>query len=345
VRVLAQPVELGNGRTGILAVTRPIQELQDTLLHLGVLLAGAVALLAVVVAVLAYRLAGRALRPVRLIAATARDLSEHDLHRRLAMDLPNDELGELASTFNGMLARLEAAFRSLQQFTADAAHELRAPLALLRAELEVSLRRVRTPAEYQVSQQVALAEVERLAALVDRLLMLARADAGALDPRFEEVDLGDLIEETVERWRPLADLHDVETRAEVRREGIAIADPDLLRRLVDNLLDNAVRHTPAGGTVIVSVDETDAGWEIAVADTGPGIPPDQRDSLFERFSRGDASRARATGGAGLGLALCTVIAELHGGWIDLDDTVAHGARLRMSLPRSARSGDLSRERV
>jgi heavy metal sensor kinase len=331
-RVLAQPVDPGGGPVvGVLAVTRPVQELHETLFVLALLLAGSVALLVVVVSSLAWLLAGRALRPVRQIAATARDLSEHDLHRRITLDLPADELGELAATFNGMLARLDTAFTTLQDFTADAAHELRAPLALLRAELEVSLARARTPAEYEASQRIALAEVERLAALADQLLLLARADVGELQPTVEEVDIGDLVEETTERWRPLAGRRAIEVAAEVHDEGTLQADPRLLRRVLDNLFDNAVRHTPDGGTVRVAVERGDM-WNITVSDTGAGIPPDQRLRLFERFARGDAARARATGGAGLGLALCRAIADLHGGSITLDEDHGGGARFRLRLP-------------
>jgi heavy metal sensor kinase len=318
-------------------VTRPARELQDTLLILGLLLAAAVVVLATVVSLLAYHLAGRALRPVRAIAATARDLSQRDLHRRLSLDLPPDELGELGETFNAMLARLDSAFTALQQFTADAAHELRAPLALLRAELEVSLRYPRSPSEYRASQQIALAEVERLNGIADQLLTLARADAGALRPDFEIVDLGDLAEETVERWRPLARSRGVDLSIEVPDEGSAPADPELLRHLLDNLLDNAVRHTPAGGAVLVSVASRDNAWEIVVSDTGPGIPAQQRASIFERFTRGDAARGRATGGAGLGLALCRVIAEVHGGSIVLDGDGPRGATFRVYLPRQRSS--------
>ncbi|HEY2703388.1 MAG TPA: ATP-binding protein [Candidatus Dormibacteraeota bacterium] len=334
-RVLAVPVDAGGTVAGVVAVSRPVQELRDTLLVLALLLCGGVVLLTAVVASLAWLLAGRALRPVRQIAATARDLSEHDLQRRITLDLPADELGELAATFNGMLARLDTAFTTLQQFTADAAHELRAPLALLRAELEVSLARVRTPEEYEASQRIALAEVERLAALADQLLLLARADAGALQPTVEEVDIGDLVEETAERWRPLAGRRGIEVTAEVHQEGALPGDPLLLRRLLDNLVDNAVRHSPDGGRVRVGVVRGDM-WEVTVSDGGPGVPAELRATLFERFARGDTARGRATGGAGLGLALSRAIAGLHGGSIALDPDGGPGARFRVRLPRAAR---------
>ena len=203
-RIAATPVQLSGTTRDAVVVGRSMGDIQQTLFEVGALLAAVVAVLVVAVVALSYALAGRALRPVRLMAATARDISEHDLHRRVELRLPDDELGELAETLNDMLARLEVAFESLQQFTADAAHELRAPLALLQAELEVSLRRARTPHEYAASERVALAEVERLRRLVNRLLILARSDAGALQPLIQRVDVGDLLEETAERWRHVA---------------------------------------------------------------------------------------------------------------------------------------------
>jgi heavy metal sensor kinase len=335
-RVVAQPVDTGGGGTAVLAVLRPVNELRSTLLQLGVALAAVVLLLTAAVWLLAHRLTGRTLQPVRAIAATARDITEHDLHRRVDLALPSDELGELAATFNAMLGRLEAGFAALQQFTADAAHELRAPLAVLRAELEVSLGKQRSTGEHVATERVALVEIERLSVIADQLLTLARAEAGALVPDAQAVDLGDLVDETVERWRPLARGKRVSLRAEVVDEGAVIGDPHLLRRVLDNLLDNAVRHSPAGGAVTVRLRRDGASWRLAVADSGPGVAPAVRGTLFERFTRGDEARGRDTGGAGLGLALCRAIATVHGGSVSLLDTPpGSGATFELTLPAAA----------
>jgi signal transduction histidine kinase len=224
------------------------------------------------------------------------------------------------------------AFDSLQQFTADAAHELRAPLALLQAELEVSLRRTRTPNEYATSERVALAEVERLRRLVDRLLILARSDASAVQPFMQRVDVGDLLEETAERWRHVAGEKSVVIDVDLAVEGSLNGDPELLRSLLHNLLDNAVRHTPAGGRVGVRAERNTSTWHISVSDTGAGISAGMRDSIFRRFTRGDAARSPGTGGAGLGLALCRVIAEMHGGRITVGDHAGGGANFEVTLP-------------
>ncbi|MFI5284918.1 MAG: ATP-binding protein [Candidatus Dormibacteria bacterium] len=331
-RIRATPVRLDGTTVDAVVVGQGVGDLQQTLFEVAALLVGVVVVLAIAVVALSYALAGRALRPVRLMAATARDISEHDLHRRVELSLPDDELGELAVTFNDMLARLEVAFDSLQQFTADAAHELRAPLALMQAELEVSLRRARTAQEYTASERVALAEVERLRRLVNRLLILARSDAGALQPLLQRVDAGDLLEEAAERWRTVARARDIAIDVDLVDEGLVDCDPELLRSLLHNLLDNAVRHTPAGGRVGVRAEMQDGTWHIRVSDTGPGIPADMRDSIFRRFTRGDAARATSTGGAGLGLALCRVIAEVHGGRIAVDDNGAEGATFEVIIP-------------
>lgn len=332
MRLMADPVSLGNGTTGTLVLTRPLAELDQTLTRAALLLAVGVGILALVASLIGYWLAGRALRPVRVMAATARDISEHDLHRRLTLDLPPDELGELAATFNAMLARLDASFASLRRFTADAAHELRAPLAVLRAEVEVTLQRPRAAAEYRDALRSVLGEAERLSRLADQLLLLARADAGALQPHFTAVDLPDLLEETLSRWRPLAARKRLVLESDVPAVATVQGDADLLRRLVDNLLDNAIRHTPTDGVVRATCTTDDTSWRLAVEDEGPGIEPSLRPVVFERFTKGDPARRRESGGAGLGLSLCAIVARLHGGTIRIEDG-AGGARLVAELAR------------
>lgn len=336
-RILAHRVELGDGAGALLILARPVSEQEETLALVGVLLAAGAAVLVLGAATLGYWLAGRALAPVRVMSATARDISEHDLHRRIDLDLPpGDELGELAATFNAMLARLEAAFEGLQRFTSDAAHELRAPLALMRTQVEVMLRKERTPDEYRESHRSLLAEIERLSRVAEQLLLLARADAGALSPRAQQLEVAQLLEDVAERWRPLARQRGLNLSVELPAEGTLQGDPDLLRRLLDNLLDNALRHTPPGGRIGLSAGRHDGTWRLAVEDNGPGVEPSLRPRLFERFTRADAARGRDTGGAGLGLSLCAAIAAAHGGRISLEDPSAGGARFVVHLPGTDR---------
>jgi two-component system heavy metal sensor histidine kinase CusS len=230
-----------------------------------------------------------------------------------------------------MLDRLEQAFENLQRFTADAAHELRAPLALMRTQVEVTLRRQRAPAEYVAGYRFLMGEIERLSRLADQLFLLARADAGALVPERAPLDLSDLVEEVVERWRPMAREREARLQGRTVGTGMIAADEELLRRVLDNLIDNGLRHTPRGGSVTVEARHMEREWQIVVHDTGPGVEPGVRPRLFERFARADAARARATGGAGLGLSLCAAIVNAHGGSIALEEA-ATGARFVPRLP-------------
>jgi heavy metal sensor kinase len=335
-RVRAQRLSaMGAGpSTVVLVVSRSTAEMQSTLTTIAVLLATTVPLLIVVASVLGYIVAGRALRPVRRIAAAARDISEHDLNRRLDMQLPPDELGELGATFDAMLARLDASFSALRRFTADAAHELRAPLAVMRSEVDVALARDRNAADYRDSLVSLAAEIERLSRLADQLLVLARADAGALQPQREPVDVPDFVEDVVDRWRTLGTQRGLTLVTHLADSGHLRGDADLLRRVLDNLLANALEHAPQGTAIEVSAAPAPGDaqwWLITVADSGPGVAPELRDRLFERFARADPARARNSGGAGLGLALAAAIVEAHGGTLTLD-TGAPGARFVVRLP-------------
>lgn len=333
-RLRAAPVQLRNGEVRVLVVAHSRAEADQVVATTATVLLAGMLVLVIAASVLGYGLAGTALRPVREIVSAAREFSERDLHRRIRLDLPSDELGELADTFNAMLARLETAFDSLSRFTADAAHELRAPLALIRTEAEVTLRRGRTAEEYQASLGTVLAEAERLGRMADQLLMLSRAEAGALAVQMADVDVTTLIDDAVHLWQPLAAKRQVRLTVTAAGGSAVLGDADLLRRLLDNLVDNALRYSPPESTIEITSRVVDRTLEIAVADSGPGVPETARASIFERFSRADQSRTRATGGAGLGLALCAAIAHLHGGAITLEQRPGSGARFVTRLPVS-----------
>lgn len=330
--VYAETLQTGEGGKAVLIVSRSVGELQAALAQT-VLFLGVLSILVVVAGtLLAHRLTGRVLLPVRRIASTARSLSQHDLHRRVDVEVPPDELGELVQTFNDMLARLEASFESLRRFTADASHELRSPLTMMRSELEGTLARARTPAEYRQVLRGLEEEVEHMSRMVDQLLMLARADAGVLQPADSNIDVADLLHETAARWRPVADRHHVGIVVQAPESGTLWADPDLLRRLLDNLIDNAIRHSPSAGTVYLAGSRSDGGWSVEVRDEGQGVPEAARATLFDRFARSETARDRQSGGAGLGLALSRAIAESHGGRLELVSAGGPGATFRLFLP-------------
>ncbi|MBJ7603818.1 MAG: HAMP domain-containing protein [Candidatus Dormibacteraeota bacterium] len=285
--------------------------------------------------VLAWLLVGRTLRPVRAIAAAARDIGDQELDRRVTVPAPPDEVGELKATFNEMLARLEKSFKSLRQFTADASHELRSPLTLMRTEVDVALTRQRTPLEYQRVLGRVQREIEHLGRVADQMLLLAQADAGQLLPQRVALDVPDLTEEVAARWRRTALERGIELRVDAPEAGIVLADPDLVRRVLDNLLDNALRHSPETGQVNLSAARQGQEWWFEVSDEGAGVPIGIRESVFERFTRADSARGRRSGGAGLGLALSAAVARAHGGTLELlDDPAEMGAtfRLRLAAP-------------
>ena len=331
-RALAVPLTGSSDSSAVLIVSRSVGEMQATLRNTLIVLSVVSLLLLVAGGVLTYWLAGRALAPVRRIAGLARSISEHDLHRRVDVKAPPDELGELVDTFNSMLARLESSFASLGRFTADASHELRAPLTLMRSEIEGALSRNRSREEYKRVLSALEGEVDHLSRLADQLLVLARADAGALEPAREPVDVADLLHETGARWEGAAEKNHARIEVDAPTAGFLTADPPLLRRVLDNLVDNAVRHAPEGSAVSLRGYRSDGGWSLEVADRGPGVPPERRAELFSRFAKSDRARTPDGGGAGLGLALSAAIAGAHGGTLVLVDGEGPGARFRLDLP-------------
>lgn len=330
-RVYVVQITKGNNPE-VLVVSRSVAEMIATQGRTFLSLAVVSLALLVIGGLISYSLAGRALRPVRTIASTARSISEHDLGKRVEMKVPPDELGELVATFNAMLERLDAAFKTMSRFTADASHELRAPLALMRSEIEGTLSRARTREEYRQTLEALGGDIEHLSRLADQLLILARADAGALVPASEKVDIADFLHETGARWETTAEKRDVRIEVVAPSSGYVEADPGLLRRLIDNLVDNAVRVTGEGTPVSLRAYRADGGWNVEVADHGPGIPEDFRSRLFSRFSRADAARSPQDGGAGLGLALSQAIVRAHGGRIELVGEEDAGAVFRVHLP-------------
>jgi two-component system OmpR family sensor kinase len=332
-RVFAEPLNVSlKAQSPVLVVSRSMGEMQASMATVRLLLVLLSALVIVTGAALAYRQTGRALRPVREIASMAQSISEHDLHRRVDIALPPDELGELAATFNAMLARLDDSFEGLRRFTADASHELRTPLALMRTELDGALAHKRNPAENQRVLEELQVEVERMSRMVDRLLMLARADAGALHPALAPVDVADTLYEAAARWRPDAERKGVRIEVQAPDTGHVKADPDLLRRVLDNLLDNAIRHAPNQSPIQLAAQRDGDVWRLDVHDGGPGVPAEARPLLFRRFARLDGYHDQGSGGAGLGLALSRAIAEAHGGSLVLVENGSAGALFRLSLP-------------
>jgi heavy metal sensor kinase len=269
------------------------------------------------------RMSRRALQPVQQIALQAERITSSNLHERIPVNQTGDELDHLAVVFNQTMARLEQSFQQLRQFTADASHELRTPLAAIRTIGEVGLERDGTREDYRELVGSMLEEVNRLTRLVEDLLMIARADSGAIQLRYTDVDLTVLTHDTVALLEPLAD--DKEQRIAFASTGpVRIqADPMILRQAVINILHNAIKYSPARSVISIRVGE-DA--TITIEDAGPGIPPEQAGRIFDRFYRIDGGRSRDAGGFGLGLSIAQWAVQAHGGTISVS-----GSTFRISM--------------
>ncbi len=331
LRMVTVPVRDQRAVVGALQVGLNRDEIDEALGQLIRILAVAGPAVLLVATIGGYFLAGRALNPVVTITALAGRISEQDLHARLQLDLPDDELGRLARTFDTMLARIEEAFDRQRRFTGDAAHELRTPLTLMRSQIDVILAYPRSPDEYQAALREQISDLERLTGLVGTLLTLARADTGRLVPDRVAFDLAATVDLVLEQYRPVATAAGVELRDESASCRL-VADEDLLVQVLVNLLDNALAHTPAGGTVTVGCKAAGAQVSLWVTDTGSGIAPEHQARVFDRFYRVDAGRGSARGGTGLGLAICRAIADAHGGSIELTSVPGAGTRVELVIP-------------
>jgi heavy metal sensor kinase len=277
-------------------------------------------------------LARRALRPVDRMAETARRISAEQLAARLEDRGANDELSRLAQTLNEMLGRLDTSFRQIRQFSADASHELQTPLTILKGEIEVALRMPRTPEEYQRILKSALEEIDRVARLVEGLLLLARADAGVLRMDLQPVDLAQLVEDVYGQAKVLADRRKITLLLGVMEPLSIRGDYERLRQVLLNLVDNGIKYTPSGGRVTLSL-QRDGEWaSLRVTDTGIGLSPGDQEKIFERFYRSAEDRSRGEGGAGLGLCIARSIAEAHGGKIQVESTPGLGSTFTVLLP-------------
>ncbi len=345
LRIVAVPARW-QGQHQVLVAAESLHEVDDATHRVLVLLllggAGALAL----VAAGGWWIARRALRPVERMTTRAETIGIDDLSQRIAIPRVNDELAHLARTLNAMLDRLQDGVRAREQLVerlhdnvqarqrlvADASHELRAPLAAMRAELDVTLAHDRLDAPARAALQFARDDAVRLARIVENLLTLARVDEGRLELLIAPHDLSELTERAARAPRAAA----IQRRIEIAVVGddvVADVDGDRLEQVLSNLLDNAIRHAPDAGHVRLAITRTNAEAHITVTDDGPGITPDARTDVFERFSRQDPARPR--GGAGLGLAICREVVHAHGGRIWIDEHHPPGTTVHIALPAQA----------
>jgi heavy metal sensor kinase len=331
ISMLAYPIEVDGRMYSVMAglSLRRSRGLLSVFTTQLLLLTPGVLLLAVVTG---HFMSRKALQPVAAITTEARRINDRNLDIRLPVAATNDEISHLSETLNQMLERVEAGVRSVRDFTANAAHELRTPLALIRTEVEVALSLERGNDEYREACEQVQIETVRMTRLIDSLLMLARVDAGTETLRFEAVDLNQLAQQLGERWKIPMQLAVLGFTVCIDpNPAFVSADLSSLQRLLTILLDNASRYTPPGGSVELRVKQEESQVIVSVSDTGIGIAPEHQLRVFDRFYRVDRFRSGNTGGSGLGLALAKWIADKHGTSLMLKSAAGEGAYFQFSI--------------
>jgi len=316
-------------------VAAPLESTELTLRRLGEVLLWATPGVLLIASLGGFWISRKALKPVDAITRAAQSIGIENLSERLEVPAAGDELARLSETWNGMLERLEVAVKRLSQFTADASHELRTPMALIRATAELTLRRERSAETYREALRQILEETDRTTRLIEDLLLLARADAGLPAWPMDRVELTPLVRDVCQQGQILAQERQLEISAEAPEQPVYVdAHDPALRRLLLLLVDNAVKYTPAGGRITVTVALDLSGPSVTVRDTGIGIPGASLPHVFERFYRVDESRNRQAGGAGLGLSIAQWIAQRHHASLEAESVEGRGSSFRVRFPRS-----------
>lgn len=325
---------------GFAVVAEPLSMIEDGLRQLRRDFFAGVPLVLLLASAGGYFLARKSLAPIASMNSQTQRISAESLSQRLDVTNPRDELGRLATTINDLLARLESSFNEQQRFIADASHELRTPLAVLRGETEVALAKQRTADEYQQSLSLIQDEAERLSRIVEDLFILARQPINAPATLMRErVSLNEAVKDCARAAQVLATRKGVRLTTENYSSSIDLnGDKELITRMILNLLDNAVKYTPAGGEISLALTRQNGNAEIVVRDTGIGIAETDRQLVFDRFYRVDKARSRALGGAGLGLSIVRWIVEVHGGAIRIDSAPGRGSTFTVDLPLKSGGG-------
>jgi heavy metal sensor kinase len=332
LRIWSEKVNVG-GQTYLIQTAFEMDDFYGALDEFALLLVISIPLLLLSAAAGGYWISTRALAPVDHIAQTARTISAQNLSSRLVVPKTRDELQRLSETLNGMLERLEAAFKKITQFTADASHELRTPVAVMRTRAELSLRKARSADEYREVIAEVLTELEKTSGLIEQLMFLARADSGAETLHFNPTNVVEVLREACHQGSALAEAKQIAFQEQIPGDSLWIqGDSGSLCRLFLILIDNAVKYTPANGKVEVSLHRND-GYAVAqVRDTGIGITETDLPNVFERFYRADKARSRESGGVGLGLSIGRWITEVHAGTIEVQSSPGQGSVFQIRLP-------------
>jgi heavy metal sensor kinase len=349
LRIITFPVVDNNYVTKIVQIASSLEEVEDALNTLFIILMITVPL-ALMVAILGGQfLAHKALKPVDHITQTARMITSQNLSKRIDPPKVKDEISRLIETFNEMISRLDQSFQQIKQFSSDASHELKTPLTILKGEVEVMLRKQRTPQEYQQTLKSNLEEINRMSQIVEDLLLLSKADTGEIRLNKEDINLPNILTEVVTQMDILASSRRLHLFTSNHHQDIHILGDALqIRELFINLIENGIKYTEEGGSIHISLqkeylsperNQTDGGQgerekfvKVIVSDTGIGIAKEDQARIFNRFFRVDKARSREQGGSGLGLSICKWIVEAHQGEIKVESELGKGSSFIVKLP-------------
>ncbi len=332
LRIWSEEVNVG-GQSYLIQSAFEMDDFYEALEHFELLLFISIPTLLLCAAAGGYWISTRALAPVDQITQTARTISAQNLSSRLEVPHTHDELQRLSETLNGMLERLESAFKKITQFTADASHELRTPVAVMRTRAELSLRKARSADEYREVIAEVLTELEKTSGLIEQLMFLARADSGSETLNFSATNVSEVLREACHQGSALAEAKQIAFQEQIPGDSMWIrGDATSLRRLFLILIDNAVKYTPSGGQVEVSLQRNNGNAVAQVRDTGIGIAETDLPNVFERFYRADKARKRELGGVGLGLSIGRWITEVHDGTIEVQSSPGRGSTFQIRLP-------------
>jgi heavy metal sensor kinase len=349
LRIITFPVVENDHVAKIVQIASSLEEVEDALNTLFIILIITVPLALMVASLGGQFLAHQALKPVDDITQTARMITSQNLNQRISPPRVKDEISRLIETFNGMISRLDQSFRQIKQFSSDASHELKTPLTILKGEVEVMLRKERTPQEYQQTLKSNLEEINRMSQIVEDLLLLSRADTGQIELNRGNINLTEMLSEVIAQMGMLARSKGLDLSKSNNHPDICIfGDALRIRELLINLIDNGIKYTEEGGSVRVSLQkelrpagkypsdrvekERENFIKIIVSDTGIGISKEDQGKVFNRFFRVDKARSREQGGSGLGLSICKWIVEAHQGEIEVESELGKGSSFIVRLP-------------
>ena len=334
IRVITMPVIRSDNLVNLIQVGTSLKGVEDTLKNLRIFLFAAIPGVLILSTLGGRFVATRALKPVAEITQTAQSIAHGaDLSQRIPMPEVQDEIGNLANTFNEMMDRLEKSFAQMRQFSSDASHELRTPLTVLKGQSELVLGKPRSKQEYQEVLSSNLEEINYMSRILQDLLTLSKGDEGEVSLEKEPVELGNIIEEVSRQGEILANEKDVKITLAYLEPVTILGDAHRLKQMVWILIHNAIKFTPGGGEIKITLQDMDDRVYFTIKDTGIGIPEQDLPKIFDRFYRVDKARSRQDGGSGLGLAICKYIVDRHQGTIDVESKLGEGAKFKVRFPK------------